>query len=149
MAIEYDEKDVGILRILDENARLSYREIAKRMRMHPNTVIERMKRMEKGGAIERYAPVVNYKKLGYGIIAIIQVDVQGDPHKVMKSVGKHGFVHYAYGTTGEYDGIVVVVCRDVDMLNAITGEIAVIPGVQRLNTKIALEQFGNNGKFEL
>ncbi|MFA5077185.1 MAG: Lrp/AsnC family transcriptional regulator [Candidatus Micrarchaeia archaeon] len=149
MGFEYDEKDVGILRLLDENARMPYREIAKRVRMHPNTVIERMKRMEEEGVIERYAPVLNYKKLGYGIIAIIQVDVEGDPHRVMKNIGKQSFVHYAYGTTGEYDGIVVVICKDIEMLNSITGEIAVVPGVQRVNTKITLEQFGGNGRLRL
>lgn len=148
MGYKYDERDVAILTLLDENARLSYREIAKKLRMHPNTVIERIKRMEREGVIERYSVVVNYRKLNYEIISIIQVDITGKPDEVIKNVAKVGYVHRVYQTTGEYDAIAIVVCKNINALSKITASISGIPGVQRTNTKIVLAEFGKD-RFEI
>lgn len=141
MAYDYDEKDAAILRVLCTNARLSYREIAKQLKIHPNTVIERMKKMEKYGVIERYISVIDHKKLGYGITAMIQVDISGKADNAMKKIARLRCVHDTYRTTGEYDGVVFAVCRDIDEMGRVVNEINEVDGVQRVNTKVVLDAY--------
>lgn len=149
MIFDYDDKDVGILRLLSGNSRISYREMAKKLGMHPNSVIERIKKMEKEGVIEKYTVNVNYKKLGYGITALIQVDVEGKTEPSLKKIAKIPFVQSAYRTTGEYDGIVMVVCRDMDELGRIVNEINDVEGVSQVNTKIVLSDFKGCPEFNI
>ncbi len=149
MAYDYDAKDVGILRLLGRNARLSSREIAKELKIHPNTVIERMRRMEKEGVITRYTAVFDFRKLGYAITAIIQIDIEGKTDVAMRKVAKMPYVHHAYRTTGEYDGIAIVTCKDIDTLGRLVNDINSVEGVQRVNTKIVLGNFKEDSEAEL
>jgi DNA-binding Lrp family transcriptional regulator len=65
VAVELDEIDLAILGELIEDARRSYREIAKRLNISVGTVAARVKRMEALGVIKGYSAMVDYEKLGY------------------------------------------------------------------------------------
>ncbi len=147
MEYDYDEKDVAIIRTLVSNARLSCREIAKRLKLHPNTVIERMGRMEEAGVIERYSAMISHEKLGYGVTAMVQVDVEGKTDDALKKIAKVPYVHETYRTTGEYDGIALIRCRDMNDLGKATNDINEIHGVQRVNTKIVLGSYPGTCEF--
>lgn len=62
-----DETDWAILRELQENARLTYAELGRRVGLTSPAVQERVRRMEDAGIIEGYAVRVNPRKLGLGI----------------------------------------------------------------------------------
>jgi Lrp/AsnC family transcriptional regulator, leucine-responsive regulatory protein len=145
MAYETDDKDVAILRVLGANSRLSFREIATKLGMHPNSVIERVRRMERAGIIEKYGLVVNSKLLGFRVTAVVQIDIKGRSDIAMRRISRLPFVREAYRTTGEYDGLVVVVCRDIDDLSRLVNDINGVDGVQRVNTKIALTEYRGGG----
>ncbi len=149
MEYDYDEKDIEILRLLGRNARLSYREIAKELKMHPNSVMERIRKMEKAGVIVKYNVAVDYKKLGYGVTALIQIDIEGKTDVTMKKIAKLQFVQHAYRTTGEYDGIAMVRCTDMECLGKLVNDINSVEGVQRVNTKIVLASFKDHADFEV
>lgn len=145
MVYKYDEKDVEILRFLCINAKLSSRKLAQKLGMHPNSVIERIKKMEKAGIIRKYTTLLNVKMLGYKIKALIQLEIKGNTDVVMKKIVKLPFIQNAYRTTGEYDGIVKVICRDMDDLGRIVNEMNGVEGVQKVNTKIVLAEFKEGG----
>ena len=65
MVVELDLKDKKILTLLDENARLSNTQIAKKVGLSKPTVEYRLKRFEKNNVIFSYYSVVNFTKLGY------------------------------------------------------------------------------------
>jgi len=60
-----DKKDRRILSVLDLNARDTFQSIAKKVALSKETVIYRIKRLEKKGIIQRYTTLVNFGKLGY------------------------------------------------------------------------------------
>ncbi|KUJ99636.1 MAG: Transcription regulator, Lrp/AsnC family, partial [Thermococcales archaeon 44_46] len=72
-----DELDRKIISILQEDARLSYREIAKKVGVAVGTVYNRIKRLEEEGIIRGFVPKLDYAKLGYDLTAIIGVKAQG------------------------------------------------------------------------
>ncbi|MBW2982403.1 Lrp/AsnC family transcriptional regulator [Candidatus Woesearchaeota archaeon] len=63
--MDLDVKDRRILAELDLNARSTFQEIGKRVRLSKETVIYRIKNLEKKGIIQRYTTLVNFSKLGY------------------------------------------------------------------------------------
>jgi len=65
MAIEIDTIDRKILIELDKNARISYSELGKRIRVAKETVKYRITQLEKKGIISGYYTVINLSKLGF------------------------------------------------------------------------------------
>lgn len=63
--MELNIKDRKILAEVDLNARATFKEIAKKVRLSKESVIYRIKILEKKGIIQRYTTLVNFSKLGY------------------------------------------------------------------------------------
>jgi len=57
-----DETDLQILNVISENARLKYKEIAQKVGIHTNTLIKKIKRMEKINLILGYKPLIDLRK---------------------------------------------------------------------------------------
>ncbi|MDD5331602.1 MAG: AsnC family transcriptional regulator [Candidatus Nanoarchaeia archaeon] len=65
MIIKLDLKDKKLLTLLDENARLSNSQIAKKIGLSKPTVEYRLRRLEKNNLIFQYYTIINFTKLGY------------------------------------------------------------------------------------
>lgn len=59
------DKDKNILELLQENAKLTVMQIAKKLDLRPSTVHDRIKRMERSGIIKKYVAIVDKNKLDY------------------------------------------------------------------------------------
>ena len=68
-----DGIDLKILDILQDNARLSNAEIARRVGMAPSAVFERIRKLEERGVIAGYRPRLQAKALGLGLVAFVFV----------------------------------------------------------------------------
>ena len=63
-----DKTDLEILRILQQNARLTTKELAAKVHLSTTPVFERMKRLEKEGYIKKYVAVLDANKLNRGFV---------------------------------------------------------------------------------
>ena len=63
-----DKVDLQILRTLQENARLTTKELAARVSLSSTPVFERLKRLESGGYIKKYIAVLDAEKLNQGFV---------------------------------------------------------------------------------
>ena len=135
-----DELDRKILALLQRNARLSYREIARELRVAVGTVYNRVKRMEEAGVIRGYAPVLDYEKLGFGLTAIIGVKAQGRRIvEIEREIARSDRVMMVYDTTGEYDIFVVAKFRDRGDMNSFVKWVLSLEGVEKTNTSVAMQ----------
>jgi len=66
-----DEKDLQLLRILQKNAKLTVKELAKEVNLSASPVFERMKRLEQEGYIKHYAAVLEAEKLNRGFTVFL------------------------------------------------------------------------------
>ena len=64
--IQIDSTDLQILRVLQENARLTTKELAARVHLSTTPVFDRLKRLERSGFIKKYVAVLDAEKLGRG-----------------------------------------------------------------------------------
>ncbi len=68
-----DEKDILILRTLQQNARLTVKQVAAECHLSLTPVFERIKRLEKDGYIKRYITVLDAEKLHRGFVVFCSV----------------------------------------------------------------------------
>lgn len=135
-----DEGDKKILRLLNWDGRLSYREIARQAKLSTTTVIERLKKMKINGIIKGYSANLDPKKLGYELTAIIEL-VAPKPTvlSAMKEVSELANIHAIYHTTGDVDAIVIAKFKGVDELQKFLGDLYTKLEIERSETRIVLE----------
>jgi DNA-binding Lrp family transcriptional regulator len=113
-----DEKDLAILRLLQENARITIKEISAKIHLSTTPVHERIKRMEDSGVIKQYATLVDHTKVKKGLMVICYVSLKqhsknaGD--KFIKTIRELNEVIECYNISGEFDFMLKVVCEDMN-----------------------------------
>ena len=74
---KFDEIDFKIIQILQENSKLSYNKIARRLNIAVGTVYNRVKGLEKRGVLKGYTVIVDPVKAGYNLTVIILIQAEG------------------------------------------------------------------------
>ncbi|MEM3693169.1 MAG: Lrp/AsnC family transcriptional regulator [Candidatus Bathyarchaeia archaeon] len=137
--IRLDDKDLRILRVLTADARLSYREIARKLRLSVATVKARIERLEKEGVIEGYTAILNASKLGYDVTAIIEIVVsKGKLIDVEKELAKNPNVYAVYDVTGTSDAFAFVRFKNREDLSRFVKSILGMEYVDRTVTHVVL-----------
>ena len=75
MAVKIDKTDLKILKILQEDGRITNLQLSNQVGLSPAPTLERVRKLEKQGIIDSYHADVNAAKMGMGIMAIIQVSL--------------------------------------------------------------------------
>ncbi|MDV3103119.1 Lrp/AsnC family transcriptional regulator [Thermococcus waiotapuensis] len=135
-----DDLDLKILKLLQENARYSYREIAKELGIAVGTVYNRIKKLEDEGVIRGFCVDVDYEKLGFGLTAVIGIKARGkDIVRIEKEISKSSRIMQVYDVTGEYDIIVVAKFRDRADMNKFVKWLLSLEGVEKTNTSVVMD----------
>lgn len=135
-----DELDLKIIRLLQKNARLSYREIAKELGVAVGTVYNRIKKLEELGVIRGFCVDVDYEKLGFGLTAVMGIKAKGrEIVKIERELAKSPRVMQVYDVTGEYDIIVVAKFRDRADMNRFVKWVLSLEGVEKTNTSVVMD----------
>jgi Lrp/AsnC family transcriptional regulator, leucine-responsive regulatory protein len=113
-----DEKDLAILRLLQQNARMTVKEIAAAVHLSTTPVHERIKRMESTGVIKQYAALLDPAKLNKGLTAICYVSLKEHSKTAgtlfIEAIHAMTEVVECYNISGEFDFMLKVVCRDMN-----------------------------------
>ncbi len=134
-----DDLDVAILRRLNQDARKSLRDIARDLEVSISTVSNRVKRLESEGIILGYAPLLDEKKLGYDVLAVIGIRIsKGKLLEVQRKIAREDKVIEVYDVTGEYDSVVVARFRNTKELDAFIKRLVAMENVERTYTQIVL-----------
>ncbi len=107
-----DHVDLAILRTLQENSRLTIKELSARVHLSPSPVFERMKRLESEGYIRKYIAVLDAEKLNQGFIVYCHVklrylnrDVAATFTRMVQGIAE---VTECYNISGDYDYLLKV-----------------------------------------
>ena len=136
-----DEIDLKILRILIEDAKVSYGEIGEQVFLSPGAVHTRVKKMETSGIITGSSISVDTKKLGWDIAAFLGIYLEkseqyDDVALHLKTIPEIVSINY---TTGNYSIFVKLMCRDTAHLRSVLHDkIQNVQGIQRTETFISL-----------
>jgi len=117
-AVALDKKDLEILRLLQDNAMLTVREVAMRVHLSTTPTHERIKRLEREGVIRQYAALLDHRKIDRGMMVICHVSLKDHNRKKTKAFvdAVRGFkeVIACYNISGEYDFMLKIVARSME-----------------------------------
>ena len=134
-----DETDKRIISEYLKDARVSYREVAKRLQLAVGTVLTRTKKLENDGIIKSYSAILNHDKLGYDIIAVSEITVsKGKLTEVENAIAKLSPTCAVYDVTGENDVIIVSKFRSREEMSNFTKKLLSMSNVERTNSKLVL-----------
>ena len=114
-----DEKDLAILQLLQENARITVREISNKIHLSTTPVHERIKRMEESGVIKQYVTLVDHSKVNKGLTVICYVSLKQHGKnagaKFIKEIKDMNEIIECFSISGEFDFMLKVVCKDMNI----------------------------------
>lgn len=113
-----DSKDLEILKYLQQNARMTIKEISDKVHLSTTPVHERIRRMEESGVITQYITLVNAAKIGKGLMVICYVSLKQHSKnagaKFIKSILEMNEVLECLTISGEFDFMLKVVTENMD-----------------------------------
>lgn len=128
-----------IIDSLNDNARKSFREIAKETGTSVTAVINSVKGLEAKGVIRGYIPIIDSAALGFDLNAVIAVRIsQGKIMEAQKKIAEDPRVFAVYDITGEWDCLVLARFRGRDDLNRFIKKINAFPNIDRTVTHLVL-----------
>ncbi|MDK2464949.1 MAG: Lrp/AsnC family transcriptional regulator [Candidatus Korarchaeota archaeon] len=141
-----DELDMKILEALKENARVSFRKLARELGVSPMTVVKRVKRMERAGIIKGYTVILDESKLG-GCRMCVMVKVRRgydvvDVGRRIAEIQECSCLHYI---AGSYDLALMLSCVDQRRLGEVLRRIKGVEGVEDLQTNLVIDTLERRG----
>ncbi len=134
-----DDLDVRILRRLNADARTSFRDIARELKVSISTVSNRVKRLEREGVVLGYAPLIDEKRLGYDVLAVIGIRIsKGKLLEVQRKIARDDKVVDVYDVTGDYDSMLIARFRNTKELDAYIKRLVAMENVERTYTQVVL-----------
>jgi DNA-binding Lrp family transcriptional regulator len=142
--VSLDRTDFGILRLLQNNASLSNKQIAAAVGLAPSSAHERLKRLRDERVLRGTHADVDPKAMGIGLEALFLIELakheRGRVDRFMTEVVEIPEVRSAFLITGRYDFVVHVVARDMQHLKDLAlDSFTNRPGVTRIETSIIYE----------
>jgi DNA-binding Lrp family transcriptional regulator len=139
---DVDATDARLLLALAEDPRASVMALSQRLGLARNTVQARLTRLESSGALAPLDRRVRPEALGYRLGAYVTVQVtQRSLAEVSDGLAHIPEVLEVTGLSGVADLLVQVAAKDADDLWRITEQVLAIPGVQRIDTALAMRRF--------
>jgi len=115
---QLDETDLKILRLLQENARITVKEISSHVHLSTTPVHERIRRMEEAAVIKQYATLLDPAKVKKGLMVICYVSLKEHSKnagvKFIKAINDLPEVIECYNISGEFDFMLKVVAENMD-----------------------------------
>jgi DNA-binding Lrp family transcriptional regulator len=116
--IVLDKTDLIILNLLQQNARVTVKEIAEKVHLSTTPVHERIKRLENTGVIKQYAALVDHSKVKKGLMVICYVSLKEHSKtagtKFIKLIHALPEIIECYNISGEFDFMLKVVAENMD-----------------------------------
>jgi len=135
-----DDKDKQIIDILLESGREPASSISEKVGISVPTVTDRIKKMQDSEIISGFKAVINYKKLGYDVSALITVISESSSNytDIVEKSKNTSEVVSCFATTGSGSHVMLVNAKNTDSLEKILRNIQGWPGVKRTETQIVL-----------
>jgi len=117
MAAELDKTDLQILKILQQNGRITNLQLSNEIGLSPAPTLERVRKLENSGYILSYHALVDEEKLGLGIKTFIQVSLDFHQNNTIKNfleaIQEIKEITECHHVTGQCDFLLKVYVKDI------------------------------------
>jgi DNA-binding Lrp family transcriptional regulator len=145
MENKLDKTDLGILNLLQQDSRLTHKEIAFRLHKTITPIHARVKRLQEEGYIKRYTAIIDHKKIGRSLIAFTQVQLKEHSQErlmaFMNEAVKLPEVMECYHMTGSFDFLLRIAIRDMDEYNLVLmKKLSMLPDVGTMQSLFVMSE---------
>jgi len=113
-----DEKDFAILKLLQQNARITIKELSEKVHLSTTPVHERVRRLESSGVIKQYVAILDGAKVRKGLMVICYVSLKQHSKnaggKFIKAILELDNVLECLTISGQFDFMLKVVAENMD-----------------------------------
>jgi len=135
MYMKLDKIDFTILEMLTKDARTSFREIARRLQVSPDTISKRFEKLKKEGVIVDSTVIIDPRKIGYSFTARFGIDVKPTySSQALEEIIKIPSVIVASKLVGKYDLISIIVVKSFQHLCELRENILEMPYIEKVET---------------
>jgi len=146
----YKDLSQKILHELQNDGRLSLRELGEKFDVSPSTIGKRLDELREDGVLQGISADIDYEKLGYAYVALTRFKVVGDSiDRALNLLGEHPQLTDIYEITGNYDLLAIGHFLDRDQMNRIVKTLQSKQAIRETNTSIILNAFRENGRLPL
>lgn len=140
-----DGIDYKILNILQKNARETASNISKEIHLSVSAVIERIRKMEETGLIKDYTIIVDEKKTGGEMTALMEVSLEHPRffEGFAAAIQDITSIVSCYYLTGDFDLLLKISCRNSEELEGMHRQIMSLEGVSDTRTHVVLKTVKN------
>jgi len=139
-----DRTDRQILALLQKDGRLAVAELARQVHLSSTPCLERVRRLEREGYIRGYAADLDPARLGAGLIAFVEVQLDRTTPDVFNRFrdGMVGLepVQECHMVAGGFDYLLKVRTADMGAYRRFLEELAAIPGIEQTHTYVVMEE---------
>lgn len=145
MVDKLDKIDLKILRILQENSKITNLELSKRIGLSPAPTLERVKKLETTDIIESYHAKVNAEKIGLNVGTFVLVTLAWNKENALENfiekINNIDEVTEAYIITGDGDFLLKIITKDIPSYEQLLfKKLSQIEEVERLKTFMTLSK---------
>lgn len=113
-----DAKDLSILKLLQEDAKITVKEISEKIHLSTTPVHERIRRLEETGVIKQYVTLVDPEKVQKGLMVICYVSLKQHSKeaggKFIATIMTMNEVVECYNISGEFDFMLKIVADNMN-----------------------------------
>lgn len=117
MASTIDNTDIKILRLLQDDSRLTTKELAAKIHLSVTPTFERVKRLEREGYIKKHMAVLDAEKLDCGFVAFCYIKMKQHTYengiRIMEAVQGIEEITECYNVSGDYDFLLKIYAKDM------------------------------------
>lgn len=148
MADKLDKIDLKILKILQQNSKITNLDLSKKIGLSPAPTLERVKKLEQSSIVQSYHAQVNPQAIGLNVKTFVLVSLawqkENALHNFMEKVKAIEEIVECYIITGEADLLMKIVCKDIPTYEQLLFKtLSQIEEIERLKTLMTLSSVKN------
>jgi Lrp/AsnC family leucine-responsive transcriptional regulator len=149
-----DAIDIRILNLLQEDGRLSVRELARKVNLSVTPVHQRLRRLESSGIIDHYAAVINTGKIPAFIVFFVNIVLKEHSTRLggefIRQITSFPEVVEFHVIGGEHDFMIKVIVPDMAAYRRFfVQQLGEVPNIARLQSVIVLETIREDSRIPL
>jgi len=145
MSEKLDKIDLSILKILQENSKITNLELSKKIGLSPAPTLERVKKLESTNILESYHAKVNAEKIGLNVRTFVLVSLAWNKENALENfiekISKIQEITEGYIITGDGDFLLKIITKDISSYEQLLfKKLSQIEEVERLKTFMTLSK---------
>ena len=143
--LKLDEIDLQILDFLQEDAKITAKEMASRLSLTPTPIYERVKKLEAEGVIQNYVALLHPEKMGKRLVVFLNITIKEHEQKLrnkfVAEISELDDITELYHTSGQYDFLANVRFDTIqEYRDFLVNKVSMISNIGDLDSSIVLEE---------